>query len=762
MQIWMWASLSGLAVVSFFPVLPSNAAALLAFGGSLLLSVIAYIKSYRGIWIVAGLLFGLSVGAYQGNQQLSRQLPKQLDGDKQIINGVISGSIKHARQYGKPVASFTLAVHGHQYLKRLNLRWRSPPRLVTGQQWRLLVKLRSTRGLANPVGFDYQLYLLQQQIDALGTVKAGDLSSDVDSGSFSYVASWRESVRKLVLNSSASSASQRIMLALGLGDKSALEPQDWQLYQATGTSHLFIVSGLHISLLAGVVYLLGRYLICLYSPALALWPAQHWGLALAVVAAFAYALLSGFALPAQRAFGMFALAIFLRLYNGYVSLPLLLVSCLFGICFSQPLVLRGASLYLSFVAVIILIWQGAAVQRLRWPRWGRAQLAVSLGMVPLILYWFGEASVLAPIANMLAIPVVSLILVPLVLLLIMALTLGLVLPEWLLSLPAMLVEYLHSYLELLQHSEALLLRSPSSLALMLAMLGVALIVAPRGFPLRYLAPVFLLPLLMPAQDVAPNKVRVTQLDVGQGLAVVVEAAGKVLVYDTGPRYSDSFDTGVMLLGPFLRRRGYHKIDVLVVSHGDNDHAGGVRGLLQKITADTVLVGEALPYNIVASSVQDCHATPSWAWQSVTFNVLPVAVVSAKSNDRSCVLQVVAGDKRLLLTGDIELDAEQALLSRFGDSLRSHILMAPHHGSKTSSSLGFLKAVAPNLVLVSSAYGNRFGHPHAQVLARYESLGMQVENSADSGAIELQWSIDPPSRVKISRYRQQAGNFWMRW
>jgi competence protein ComEC len=247
------------------------------------------------------------------------------------------------------------------------------------------------------------------------------------------------------------------------------------------------------------------------------------------------------------------------------------------------------------------------------------------------------------------------------------------------------------------------------------------------------------------------------LDVGQGLALVFEARGRVLVYDAGPRYESGFDAGQAVLLPYLRARGYKAIDVLVISHGDMDHAGGSQALAQ-MPVRRHWHGEVARNNALRSP--SCHEARAWRWQDVTFEFLPLATELHDGNNRSCVLLIQAGGQRLLLTGDIEAEAEHGLLAAYGVAkLSADILLSPHHGSKTSSSAPFLAAVSPQIVLISSGFANRFGHPYPAVTARYQQHNSRLFNTAEDGAVSVIWtSKDKPI---IERLREKRGRFWWR-
>jgi competence protein ComEC len=242
------------------------------------------------------------------------------------------------------------------------------------------------------------------------------------------------------------------------------------------------------------------------------------------------------------------------------------------------------------------------------------------------------------------------------------------------------------------------------------------------------------------------------LDVGQGLAATVQTHAHMLVFDTGPRFGKTFDTGAAVVEPFLRQQGVDTIDKLVVSHGDNDHIGGAASLLQHISVSETI--SSVPDRLPMTSAVGCHAGQSWEWDGVRFDMLSPFGTLGNNNDNSCVLRVSAPDGSALLTGDIERPAEHVLAEHYGVLLKTDLLVAPHHGSLTSSSPAFLNLVTPSYVLIPVGYLNRYNFPNPEVLRRYRALGIQILDSANHGAISVEPGAFPPQG-----YRQTDGHYW---
>ena len=616
-----------------------------------------------------------------------------------------------------------------QLPQRLRLSWRAGPPLQAGERWRLAVQLRRPLGTANPHVFDYEAWLLAQRIGALGSVKAGERLQAA-----SGVTGWRDQLRQRLLQTPAF-ARQGALAALVLGDASGVSRADWQVLQATGTVHLLVISGQHIALLAGLVYaaVAGLARLGLWPRAL---PWLPWACALGLGAAVAYGVLAGFEVPVQRACVMVALVLLWRLRFRHlgVSLPLLLA--LDAVLLFEPLASLQAGFWLSFaaVAVLLLVFVGRLGPWSWWRSWGRAQWAMAVGLLPAMLALGLPVSLSGPLANLLAVPLLGVLVVPLALLG----TLLLPLP-WLGETCLWLAGgLLHGLFVLLAHLAALvpawLPVAPPLWAWCLGLGGALLLLLPAGVPGRGLGVVLLLPVLwVPSNRPAAGEVQVWQWDVGQGLSLLLRTREHTLLYDAGPRHGD-FDLGERLVLPALRGQGIDRLDVLLLSHADLDHAGGAEALQRGLPIGRVLSGEAAVLSAQLAA-QPCIDGGSWQWNGVRFTTWrwPQAL---EGNQSSCVLQVEAANgERLLLTGDIDQAAERALVLS-GRDLRADWLQVPHHGSGSSSSSAFLQAVAPRAVLLSRGRYNAYGHPHPQVLARYRELGAVVYDNVPNGTLRL--------------------------
>ena len=652
---------------------------------------------------------------------------------------------------------------------------RQPPAITAGDQWSLTVRLKAPHGLRNPHGFDYELWAWEQGVQATGYVRAGPK----DEPAVRLASTWRhpverarQSVRDAILerlardvngDDPAKARAAGVIAALVTGDQRAIDRADWDVFRATGVAHLMSISGLHITLFAWLAALAVRSLwrrsarLCLAVPA----PTA--ALVAGVALAAAYAVFSGWGVPAQRTVIMLATIALLQLGGRRWPWPHVWLLACAAVVVADPWALAQAGFWLSFVAVGVLFATNTVANSAYGSSAGRhfyalfrEQWVVTLALTPLSLLLFGQVSLVGFAANLLAIPWVTLVVTPL--------ALGGVLwaPLW--SLAALSLQPLAALLQWLAQWPWAVVFVPAAplWAGVSAVAGGTLLAARLPWRLRMLA----LPLLWPAlwwqpARPAPGQFELLAADIGQGNAVLVRTASHTLLYDAGPRFSRESDAGHRVLVPLLRALG-EKVDTLVLSHRDADHTGGAAAVLaQQPQAQAIGSIEAEHALQALRPIAPCVAGQRWDWDGVAFEVLhPQAGDTAqatKPNTVSCVLRITAAGPRApiaLLAGDIEAAQEQALLAR-GAALKADVLLVPHHGSKTSSSSAFLDAVQPRTALVQAGYRNRFGHPAADVLQRYSARGIDLVESAQCGAAT--WSSAQPGQVACER--DAAARYW---
>lgn len=718
MRSGMIALALGLLSLRLLPVLPS--VGWVAAGGVLAVCCLCARRWFAGL-----LLLGVCWACASAHLALADRLPAELDGRTVWLEGRVAG-LPVQTSSGVRFQLEQATSRRAELPARLQLNWFDGPRLSPGERWRLAVTLRRPHGLLNPHGPDRETSLLARRIGATGTVKAGERLQALPAG-------WREALRQRLLTVEAH-GQEATLVALILGDGSGLREDQWQVLRATGAVHLLVISGQHIGLLAGLVYALVAGLA-----RLGWWPQRlpwlPWACGLSLLAALGYGWLAGFQVPVQRACLMLAAVLLWRLRFRQLGATVPWLLAINGVLLNEPLASLLPGFWLSFGAVAILIYcfAGRLGGWRPWQAWSRAQWVIAIGLLPALLALGLPVSLSAPVANLLAVPWISLVVLPLALPGAGLLWLGPV-GEWLLWLAGGALALLFEVLERVAQWQPAW--EPPALpvwAWLLVAAGALVVLLPRGVPLRGLGWVMLLALWVPRAQVPVGQAEVLQLDVGQGLAVLVRTRNHTLLYDAGPALGN-VDLGEQVVLPTLRKLGVRQLDLMVISHAHADHAGGARALQRGLPVRRVISGEPgeLPGGITA---QRCHADARWTWDGVHFSLWhwPAA---ASSNERSCVLLVQAQGERLLLAGDIERGAEQAWLAQPGQPSVDW-LQAPHHGSRSSSTEPFLRGLKPRGVLISRGRSNSFGHPHPQVLARYRRHGLEVHDTALHGALRLQ-------------------------
>ncbi len=637
-------------------------------------------------------------------------------------------------------------------------------KLKAGQRWQFWLRLKQPHGFMNPGSFDYEGWLYQKKIRATGYVrinaKKKQFAKKLDDEATGYsMLILRQTLYDRLKLITSKTDYGGILVALAMGERTGISPEQWQVFRATGTSHLVAISGLHIGLLAGFIFLITRHLwpYC-GSAALVLASPRAAALSALVVAAF-YAALSGFAVPSQRALIMLSIVMLSIFWRHKVQSSQVLSLALLSVLLLDPVAVLSAGFWLSFAAVAIigLAGFGRLTVDKGWRILGRLQWRISLALIPLLIFLFQQASLISPLANLFAIPLVSFLVVPLVLL---ATSIVPFIPD----LATMMYSLADTTLSFLWWFLAYLADTPLSqwygvkpniLSLCLASLGFVLLLTPKGWPAKYLGLFLIIPLIWPnTQPPEHGEVEVTLLDVGQGLAAVVQTKQHALVFDTGPKFSQSFDTGAAVVIPFIRQKNIKKLDMLIISHKDNDHSGGLKSIQREIEVDKLVSSYA------ENGSEPCFSGQNWQWDGVLFEMLnpDESIHYKKRNNASCVLRISAGKESLLLSADIEKRTEKQLVKQRYAQLKSTYLVAPHHGSKTSSSQAFLDAVDPDYILLPVGFKNRYRMPHATVMRRYRSMNIPIIETFKSGAISVLFGQKNSSKIP-EQYRKQSQKYW---
>ena len=740
----------------------------------LLISVVSltFLPRYfrNTLLIVIGFLWAL----LRAHWVLDVALPNEMQGKDVLVTGVVASiPLEDERKHRFEFDVETLLFNNSKvnFTSKIRLSWyktkntnKHESEIKAGQRWQFWLRLKQPHGFMNPGGFDYEGWLYQKKIRATGYVRINAKKKQFAKKMSDEASGYNVLVLRQKLYTQLNSITSQkhyagILIALAMGERSGITDEQWDVFRATGTSHLVAISGLHIGLLAGFIFYITRRVWPYCGSAALVLAAPRAAALMSMLVAIFYAALSGFAIPSQRALIMISIVMFSIFSLRKVQSSQVLSLALLGVLLLDPVAVLSAGFWLSFSAVTII--SVAALGRLNldksWKVWGRLQWRISLALIPLLVFLFQQASIVSPITNLFAIPIISFLVVPFVLL---ASSISFFAPD----LSTVIFSFTHSILNILWWILSFLADTPISewhgvkpdlVSLYLASIGFILLLAPKGWPAKNFGFFLLLPLLWPnTLSLKEGEAEMTLLDVGQGLSVVIQTKQHTLVFDTGPKFSKSFDTGAAVVIPFIRQKNIKKLDMLIVSHKDNDHSGGLESIQNEIEVVKLMTS----YNEKGSEF--CHSGQRWIWDGVFFEMLnpDESINYTKRNNASCVLRVSVGKDSILLSADIEKKAEKQLVLRYAEGLESTFLVAPHHGSKTSSSKEFLETVNPKYVLIPVGYRNRYRMPHAAVTQRYNNKSVSIIETYKSGAISL--NIGQKTTTKrLVQYRKESQKYW---
>jgi competence protein ComEC len=684
---------------------------------------------WRYIHFFLAFLLGLTYTTWYTERILRWTLPH----DKEEVALQVIGDVVSI-----PVISHHQAQFQFHFLKqntKIKLSWNEPPPyLRVGDRWQLWVKLKRIHGLHNPGGFDYEAWTLQQGLRASGSVISTLPPIKITHLWYTHpINQLRQHIQAKLKQHLPNTATAHWLEALAIGERTDVPQDQWQVLRQTGTNHLMAIGGLHIGMVSGFVYLLVSW--CWRRiPMLTLWlPAQEASACVALLAGWLYGALSGFAMPAQRACLMLTVYTIATLSRKKILSWHVWAMAMFVVLLVNPLSVLSDSFWLSFgtIALIIYGMSGKLSAHNFWWKWGRVQWVIGFGLLPLSLLFFQECSLASFLANSVAIPWLGCLILPFCLLGTMLIFILPSVGHLILLTADISFGWLWYILEEISHwslstwSQAM----PNYFILLLSIIGILILITPVKFPARWLGIIWLLPLILfkpiPLQS---GQAKVTMLDVGQGLSTVIQTQHHVLIFDAGPRNAN-------VVVPFLRSQYINHIDKLVISHGDEDHIGGSGDILKSLPIKNITT--SVPEKFTQQTADICLAGEQWQWDGVSFRfIYPYSDTLHLGNDSSCVLRIDAGQDRVLIPGDIEKFAEQTMVEREPDALRATVLIAPHHGSHTSSTPGFVNAVYPRYVWYAVGYRNRYHFPHVDVIERYRELNTEEFDSVNAGAISL--------------------------
>lgn len=727
---------------------------LLAIGG---IALLATLRDRRAAFLLAAALGALWV-SFSAGQAMADRLTPSLEKKTLTVTGVVSGlpRVEQRRIRFRLEVSKAVDTAGNRvaHPSFVALSWYRPPagtRIHTGERWRLAVRLKRPRSLADPGVFDYAGWALAHDIGASGYVYRDKARRLARAGP--GLDALRARIAGAIGAALPDSAYVGLVKGLAVGARGDISEAQWQTLRDTGTMHLLAISGLHLGLVAALVFFVVLTIVRRIPAWVKHVPARIPAVAAAALAAIGYGALAGFSLSTERALVMLSLPLLVVVLRRRMRVVDALALAALVVTLFSPLALVTASFWLSFGCVTVLAYGLTSAH----PGWGllRAQGVVSLGIAPLVAAFFGQVSLIGPVANLIAIPYVSWLVVPSALLGVVAnlLHAGWGVPffhlaAWLLSVFWPLMQWFAA----LPHA-TLALGASGWFAAGAALVGVALLIAPRGMGLRLAGVAMFLPLLLPpTTQPAVGDFRVTVLDVGQGLAVVVTTAHHTLLVDTGPKWWGGNNAGREIVLPYLRAHRLGRPDRVLLSHGDSDHSGGLVAI-RRVWPDVNLVSSD------AGMGKPCVSGEHWRWDGVKFVILsPPAHATGSDNDRSCVLKVSGPGGSALLPGDIEAPRERWLVVHEKRRLASDLLLAPHHGSATSSTAGFIAAVQPDYVVFSAGYLNRYHFPRPSVTRRYRAAGVQMLDTAHTGALGFLVSRRHGVEL-VTRYRPEHARPW---
>jgi competence protein ComEC len=810
------AFIAGESFLLFLPAVPANYLPIsLALTTVLLLTILSL--KHHLIRIVLTLILAFNLGfcwtAHYADQRLSHVLSDSLDGAEFELIGRVDalpqGNTRGVR-FAFEVEEVSSREQIEAFPRRVYLSWNPAwkntnaiPEIIPGQRWKLKLKLKQPYGLLNPHTFDFERWTFHQDYGATGSVRSGELLEANAIGILDFrlgmeLRRWqlREKIQRLL---PIDARYQGALVALVLGDQNAIEQDDWRVFNATGIGHLISISGLHVTMLAGVGAIISARLWRRSSLPLYV-PVSKIAAVMGFLTAFIYTWLAGFQIPAQRTMYMVGVVAF-ALWNGRNPRSFdIWWWALFFVLLIDPMAAYTPGFWLSFGAVAAILYSMKDSKALLGIPTGkefelhwldrikmalseacRVQTVVTIALLPLTFYWFYQTSIVSPIANALAIPLVSYVVTPFAIV-------GALLPEWLgqwfLKLAHLAMEYLGIALTEFASWPWAVHRSHEPKLWALAIAGIGVIVSIRpghlidGWRSRLCGVCLSVALFIPPLNhLKSGEFRATVLDIGQGTAVLIQTATKTLLYDTGPTHGIKDDAGRRVIIPFLMGEGIHEIDRLVISHSDSDHIGGAVSILKEIRFASMM-GSLPQDNPLLSHLKKraipalpCRYGQQWEWDGVLFRVWHpdeqtnfAKTYPMKPNEMSCVVEVSNDRYSFWMTGDVEKYGEAEMRNRLTDDQYSQgndkevILMAPHHGSKTSSSISLLEAINPHQAFAQNGHLNRYGHPHPTVTKRYQDLGIPFYQTSETGA--QIWDFKSNRLLKIN-WRHREKRIWHR-
>ncbi len=729
-----------------------------------LLCVVAFVCRRGQLWLYSAFFVCAFAYANQAfDEHLNTVIPTDLEGISLSVEGHVLGlpSEDKARiRFDFEISEFTQDSIKHRFPwlvgKKLKLscyRCRLP--IGAGQTWQFTVRLKRPRGFASWGAFDYEKFLFRHQIVGTGYVRAKEehhLLSEPTTNLHRSRAKLRDAIA-----ASSGDVGSAMLVSLSLGDRSGLSNEQRAVFQRTGVSHLFAISGLHVGLVFVLTTTLVKLLLWPVARVFSSVPRQYLTLPPALLAALTYAGLAGFSVSTQRAIVMLSVYVICKLSARQASLLQVLLIAITVLLLYDPFSILDSGFWLSCYAVLIIAIVSDSDKSL--PLW-RLQPWLWLGMLPITALLFGQVSLISPVVNLAVVPIFCLLLIPALLVGLLFQLVGVsmfadLINQFLLTAFARvydLLDFISAQNMAFVYTEAL----PPWQAILI---GILVLLATRKLLVMVPAIALMALCAWPSPTtLQADEYQLTLLDVGQGLSMVLRTADYVLVYDTGPTFNTGFSTANAVLLPFLRGQGISMIDELVISHADSDHIGGLDIVLSEMPVAQLSTSrlDRIPDSHLHRS-RSCQVGQVWRVGHIDFEFLGPSVDTPQgSNNRSCVLKVSNSETTALITGDIERPVERHLVATASADLSAQIMLVPHQGSKTSSSADFLDMVNPTVALLAAGYRNHYGHPHEKVVERYLERDIDLISTIENGSIQLNVR---GKEIETTRFRKAQKRFW---
>jgi competence protein ComEC len=817
MERWLFTFFIGAILSLFLPIVPEFSQLLFCLFFAAIFCLNKSLRSFSGLFF--GCAWLLSAGFSYQNIWITNSLTlNDFVGKTIIVKGVVANipttlsskknSESTSNTTDNSVSRFNFIVEelNQKKLKEkinVRLRWdhksfskknvRHTEQVKQGQQWQFKVRIKPAHGFANVGGFNYQRWLRQKNLHATGYVKPSEENKLIQAQS-SYRQNLYVQLNKVLNSLSTKSDMHHFIFALTFGERGKITVEQWDVLQATGTQHLMAISGLHLGLIASGAF--GLMVLCFrfipYNLLLTergkLWLVNKNSRIVAFIfcslVALFYAYLAGFSLPTLRALIMMQIFIGSKIIGVKLSVTRWLLLSIVCIIILSPFSIFSVSFWLSVYAVtliLLIIWRCRKLiassgnsQLEKVKAWLHSliivQLGLSLFMLPVAAILNHQLPLSALLANIIAVPWMSFTAIPLCLLSVVVMPFSESLSTFFLNLSLASLDLIWQWLSYLSNQKWLFIEvSHETLIIILTMSGFIFIsyflALPKKFISIALAFIFLFTYFYHNNQNENHNWQVNVLDVGQGLAVVIERNGRSILYDTGASYPSGFNLAESVIFPYFQYKGIKAIDHLILSHADNDHVGGLSFIDSQVNLKKIIVNHAKYNESSKISKQhsffergSCKQGDDFIWQGLTFSVLWPVVIQDKENDNSCVINISDGTYNVLLTGDISRKVEKLLTitPEIAKKLKADVIIAPHHGSKTSSSTRFIKAVSPDAVVFSAGFLNRWHMPNKAVLKRYEQFNVTSYSTAEQGMIQIKIAHQG---LEIETYREHINPYW---